>query len=439
MIKWQGYWWPTVHEDEAEYVRACVVCRANDPLLHATLYHTMGIPQYAKHIFEYLTTSEIRDQPNPKKRMIILESQRYKVLGKQLYKMGPDGNLRLCVPEDRYLEVLSHAHAGAGSGHFSAATTSKMVLYSGLWWPTLVMDSQAYVKRCDECQRNKIPTCYNNMPLRPIVSTRAFVKWGIDFVGPLPPAHHSRCQYLIVATDYLTKWAEAMASTKNDAHTTAKFLYENIFVRFGLPIEIVSDQGTHFINEVIRVLLGEFLVTHRRSAPYHPQANDQAESTNKVLCTALTKVVEGNRGSWEQKLPSVLWAYRMAYKTSVGSTPFELVYGLNAVLPIEFLLPTLRVAAELQWDGHAMSNGMNELEHLDERRLTAIHAMYVEKRRRKAWHDKNLRVQEFKEGDLVLLYSLKKDKRKLTPRCLGPYVINTITNGGAIRLETLDG
>ncbi|MCO5548049.1 hypothetical protein L7F22_001505 [Adiantum nelumboides] len=82
---------------------------------------------------------------------------------------------------------------------------------------------------------------------------------------------------------------------------------------------------------------------------------------------------------------------------------------------------------------------MNELEHLDERRLTAIHVMYVEKRRRKAWYDKNLRVQEFKEGDLVLLYSLKKDKQKLTPRGIGPYVINTITNGGAVRLETLEG
>ena len=112
-----------------------------------------------------------------------------------------------------------------------------------------------------------------------------------------------------------------MASTKNDAHTTEKFLYENIFVRFGLPIEIVSDQGTHFINAIVGELLNEFLVAHRKSAPYHPQANGQAESTNKVLCTALTKIVEGNRSHWEKKLPSVLWAYRTAYKTAVGSTP----------------------------------------------------------------------------------------------------------------------
>ena len=109
----------------------------------------------------------------------------------------------------------------------------------------------------------------------------------------------------------------------------AKFMYENIFVRFGLPIEIVSDQGTHFINAVVGELLNEFLVAHRKSAPYHPQANGQAESTNKILCTALTKIVEGNRSHWEKKLPSVLWAYRTAYKTAVGSTPFELVYGLG--------------------------------------------------------------------------------------------------------------
>ena len=439
IVRWQGYWWPTLHEDAATYVRSCVTCRANDSVLHATLYHPMGVPQYAQYIFDYITKGDIQGKNKAKQRIVILESQKYRVLGSQVYRACPDGNLRLCVPENKYIEVLSHAHAGAGSGHFGAKTTSQMILYSGLWWPTLFMDCQEFVKRCDMCQRNRVPNMYDEMPLRPIVSTRAFAKWGIDFVGPLPPAKESNCQYIIVATDYLTKWAEAMASTKNDAHTTAKFLYEHIFVRFGLPIEIVSDQGTHFINAVVGELLNEFLVAHRKSAPYHPQANGQAESTNKVLCTALTKIVDGNRSHWEKKLPSVLWAYRTAYKTAVGSTPFELVYGLNAVLPIEFLMPTLRVAAELEWDGHAMSNRLSELQNLDERRLTAVHAMYVEKRRRKAWHDKNLRLQEFKEGDLVLLYTLKKAKRKLTSRGLGPYVINTITSGGAIRLETLDG
>ena len=103
------------------------------------------------------------------------------------------------------------------------------------------------------------------------------------------------------------------------------------------------------------------MVIHRRSGPYHPQANGQAESTNKVLCTALTKVVEQSRTDWEQKLHSVLWAYRTSYKMSVGTTPFNLVYGLDAIMPIEFLIPTLRVATELEWTKHKLLDKVKEL------------------------------------------------------------------------------
>ena len=106
-------------------------------------------------------------------------------------------------------------------------------------------------------------------------------------MGPIkPPARHTHIECIIVAMEYLTKWVEAKATVKNDAHTTAKFLYEHVFTRYGLPIEIVSDQGVHYINEVIEFLLKEFMVIHRRSTPYHPQANGQSESTNKILCTA---------------------------------------------------------------------------------------------------------------------------------------------------------
>ena len=128
----------------------------------------------------------------------------------------------------------------------------------------------------------------------------------------------------------------------------------------------MSDGGTHFINEVIEFMLAKFKVLYQQSALYHPQDNGQAESTNKTLCTALTKIVSDSQTDWELKLPSVIWAYRTAYKTAVGTTPFELVYGQNAILPIEFLVPTLRVATELEWTGHELSERVNDLEKLDE-------------------------------------------------------------------------
>ena len=85
---------------------------------------------------------------------------------------------------------------------------------------------------------------------------RVFSKWGIDFINPIdPPAMKTHAQYIIAATTYVTKWVEVKATQKNDAHTTAKFLYEYVFTRYGLPIEIVSDRGSYFINETIEYLL----------------------------------------------------------------------------------------------------------------------------------------------------------------------------------------
>ena len=109
-----------------------------------------------------------------------------------------------------------------------------------------------------------------------------------------------------MAIDYLTKWVKARATRHNDAQTTDKFLYEEIFTRYGLPIELVNDRETHFLNDVIASLLDEFLVIHNVSAPYHPQANGQAESTNKTLCTIITKLVTTTRNDWEMLLQSAL-------------------------------------------------------------------------------------------------------------------------------------
>lgn len=91
---------------------------------------------------------------------------------------------------------------------------------------------------------------------------------GIDFVGPIkPPAKNTRAQYIIVAMDYLTKWVELKATVKNDARTAAKFLYEYVFTRYSLPIEIVSDQVVHFVYEIIEILLDEFMVIHKSLHP----------------------------------------------------------------------------------------------------------------------------------------------------------------------------
>ncbi len=130
----------------------------------------------------------------------------------------------------------------------------------------------------------------------------------------------------------------------------------------------------------------------------------------------LTKVVSGTKTDWEMKLPSVLWAYRVAYKTSIGTTPFNMVFGLDAILPMEFLIPTLRVAKELEWTGHELSERLDELEKLDETRLKAVTGMYALKRRQKLFHDNHILTKQFQLGDLVLVYTLKEFQSKFTKR-----------------------
>ena len=141
----------------------------------------------------------------------------------------------------------------------------------------------------------------------------------MDFVGPISPAAtNSQARYIIVATDYFTKWAEARATRKDDARSTAKFLYEQVISRFGCPLELLSDRGTHLLNEVNAQLTTAFMIIHRKSCAYYPQANgQQAESTNKTLCRILTKIVEASHGDWEHKLTVALWAYRTTYKVAM--------------------------------------------------------------------------------------------------------------------------
>jgi hypothetical protein len=119
---------------------------------------------------------------------------------------------------------------------------------------------------------------------------------------------------------------EARALHINKTIITTKFLYDHILIQFGCPLIIVRNQGTHFINDVIRYLTNHFILRHTNSSIYYPERNGHVESTNKVFGTLLTKLVNENQNSSNEHLSTILFSYKIAFKVGIGHTPFQLVY-----------------------------------------------------------------------------------------------------------------
>ncbi len=153
---------------------------------------------------------------------------------------------------------------------------------AGYWWPILYKDVHDYYKPYDACQKtNKLATQSLAKLVTSLLDER-FMKWGLDFVGPIKPTcRYTRNKYILIAIDYVVKWVEARALRTNIIVIIIKFMYECILTKFGCPLIIVTGQGVHFINDAIEYLTYHFLLKHLNSTTYYPQGNGQVESTNK--------------------------------------------------------------------------------------------------------------------------------------------------------------
>ncbi|MCO5580822.1 hypothetical protein L7F22_034695 [Adiantum nelumboides] len=137
------------------------------------------------------------------------------------------------------------------------------------------------------------------------------------------------------AVDYLSRWAEAKPVKQITSKDVAKFVYEDICCKFGMPLELLSDKGPVFRGELVDYLCEKLHVRRRFTTPYYPQCNGMNERFNGELIRMLTKMTQSNVKTWDLELPCALWAYRTAIKIGTGFSPFHLVFGKEALLPIE--------------------------------------------------------------------------------------------------------
>ena len=323
-----------------------------------------SVPNWMDPICDYINDRALPDDPKEATK-IRVRSSRFTNHKGSLYKRGFFTPFLKCIAGEDTEYVLREVHEGICGNHIGARTLAGKVLRQGYYWPTMLKDATNLVKRCRICQEHAKISRLPAEPLTSVTSPWPFQQWGLDILGPLPIGK-GQCEFIIVAVDNFTKWAEAEPLATITEQKIRNFVWRAIICRFGIPRALVSDNGKQFDNAKFRDFCAELGIKNYYSSPAHPQSNGQAEVTIRTLKAALKTKLEDLKGSWVEYLPEVLWAYRTTQKSVTRETPFALAFGTEAVAPVEVGVksPRVELASEEQNDEALRLN----LELLDERR-----------------------------------------------------------------------
>lgn len=401
----------------------------------------MNLDQY-QHLIEYIESDTLSPElTDNEKRILISQSRKYEVKNKLLYKKNrkkPDKPIRV-IKWTEVEPVLYMMHSHPTAGHLGTDAMYYKIS-ERYYWDQMYRDVQNYVRSCEICQKRG--KSKRKEPLHPIQVGRAFERIGIDLVGPLPiTARNNR--YIIVATDYLTRWPEAKAVPDAGAETLAKFIFEEIVCRHGVPKIILSDNGKNFVSEIVRILCERFLIKHIFSSPYHPQTNGMVERLNRTLCNSLAKVTESTE-DWDIHIPAILFAYRTKRHATTSYTPFHLVYGRQAILPIETVIPIdpADPDEEISLENSILQRAFELIEELPYHHNDARENTTKSQRKQKVRFDSKIQKEEFEIGDKVWVQ--RKDIEtsrsvKFEEKRIGPFIIKDKLNNGAYKLCTMEG
>ncbi|XP_034197664.1 uncharacterized protein K02A2.6-like [Prunus dulcis] len=309
----------------------------------------------------------------------------------------------------------------------------------------MLKDCINYSKGCEACQRHGPIQQAPSVPMNPVVKPWPFRGWAMDLIGKIYPASSQQHCFIIVATDYFTKWVEAKPIKTTTSQEIITFIEEQIIQRFGIPESITTDRGSSFISRDMLDMAETFKFKLLQSTPYYAQANGQAESSNKVIINIIRKMLEKNPKQWHEKLSETLWAYRTSKREATGMTPYALTYGHDAILPMEIAVQSLRIAHQHGLTGEDYSQAMLlELEELDASRIDTLNKLLAGKQAVSRAYNKRVRDKSFEEGEIVWKAILPLGAHiagygKWSPTWEGPFVINQILGMGAYRLQDRDG
>jgi len=237
-----------------------------------------------------------------KRRALRLKTARYCLTQEGLGWRNPNGNILGCINEQDSKKILTQFHSRFCGGHYAANTTAHKILRAGYYWPTIFADVHKHVKCCQECQVFTGKQKLAALPLTPVVVLAPFQQWGLDFIDKFKDNSSNGFCWTLTATNYFTKWVEAIPTRNATKKVVIDFIKERIITRFGTPLKITTDNAKAFSSREVNDFCFKYGIILSHSLDYYPQGNGLAESTNKKLMTILMKNVGDNKRAWDSKI-----------------------------------------------------------------------------------------------------------------------------------------
>ena len=317
-------------------------------------------------------------------------------------------------------EVLKDLHEGAAGGHLGKG---KMLgrLKERLYWPGCGEDVEEWCKRCDICARRKSTAPKRRAGLQTLRAGYPMQTVCVDIMGPLPETNRGS-KYVLVAADCFTKWVEVYGIPNQEALTVAVKLVDEMFCRFSPPEQIHSDQGRQFESELIKEICKLLQIKKSHTTPYRPQGNGMVERFNRTLLDMLATAVGDNPADWENYIHKLCFAYNTSVHSSTGYSPFFLMFGRQAAIPVDLMYPLRREEEDKE-----LPDFVQELKKRlqDAYASVRVHCQSTHLRQ-KAIYDRKAHGEQLKEGDLVWLFLPAVPRgqcRKLFHPWTGPYTV----------------
>lgn len=346
-------------------------------------------------------------------------------------------NGALYVPKGDALRtcLIRECHDSATAGHLGRDKTIEQ-MQRRFFWHGMTTRVGEYVTTCDACQRNKPSQRLTPGLLMPIPSpTRAAHTWTMDLITQLPKTRGGNDAIVVWVCKFSKLRHYAACKTAISAPALAQLFLSTVVRHHGMPERIISDRDPRFTAHFWRSFWTSMGSTLDMSAAYHPESDGQTENANKTLEIMLRSVIDFAQDDWDEHLPAAELAFNNSKNETTGLTPFYLVYGREARMPIDIALAPLTKAADNPAAAEATARWRAALQQASDNTTR-------QQRRQKTYADRTRREVRFAVGDRVLLSTQhlkligeRKRARKLTERYIGPYRVKRVVNANAYELE----